>query len=92
MGSIGMHIQFAEIPVLDQERAKNFYAEHFLCQVAADQPMGQDGWRWIELKIPGAETALHFVRRKDAPPGDTPVPVLVDDDVAGTSKPSKPGE
>jgi predicted enzyme related to lactoylglutathione lyase len=78
-----MHIQFAELPVFDQERAKAFYVRHFGCAVAADAPMGSDGWRWIELKFPGAETALHFNRRKDDRPSDEPVLVLVEDDVAG---------
>ena len=46
-----MHIQFAELPVFDQDRAKKFYTDHFDCRVAADEPMGKDGWRWIELKF-----------------------------------------
>ena len=77
-----MHIQFAELPVFDQERAKRFYVEHFGCTVAADAPIGKDGWRWIELTFPGAETALHFHRRPDETPSEEPVLVLVDDDVA----------
>jgi predicted enzyme related to lactoylglutathione lyase len=81
-----MHIQFAELPVFDQDRAKKFYIDHFGCEVAADAPMGKDGWRWIELKFPGAETALHFVRRKDDTPSAEPVLVLVDDDVEATVK------
>lgn len=40
-----MHIQFAELPVSDQDRAKRFYTEHLSCQVAADEPMGESGWR-----------------------------------------------
>ncbi|MGO4840633.1 VOC family protein, partial [Rhizobiaceae sp. 2RAB30] len=76
-----MHIQFAEMPVFDQNRAKAFYVDHFGCEIAADTPMGEDGWRWIELRFPGAETALHFLRRKDELPSDGPVLVLVDDDV-----------
>lgn len=36
-----MHIQFAELPVFNQERAKKFYTDHFDCQVAADEPMGK---------------------------------------------------
>jgi predicted enzyme related to lactoylglutathione lyase len=76
-----MHIQFAELPVFDQDRAQTFYTEHFRCQVAADVPMGETGWRWIELRFPGAETTLHFVRRKDDTPSAEPVLVLVDDDV-----------
>ena len=79
-----MHIQFAELPVFDQERAKKFYTGHFGCQVAADAPMGEDGWRWIELRFPGAETALHFARRKHDAPSEEPVMVLVDNDVETT--------
>jgi predicted enzyme related to lactoylglutathione lyase len=79
-----MHIQFAELPVFDQDRAIRFYSTHFGCETAADAPMGEDGWRWVELKFPGAETHLHFNRRKDDAPGDEPVMVLVDGDVAAT--------
>ncbi|MEO8374954.1 MAG: VOC family protein [Sphingomonas bacterium] len=75
-----MHIQFAELPVRDQARAKQFYIDNIGCTVAADAPMGSDGWRWIELGFRGSETTLHLVRaREDA--SDEPVLVLVDDDV-----------
>ena len=76
-----MHIKFAELPVFDQDRAKAFYTEHFGCQLAADQPMGPDGWRWIELRFPAAETTLHFLPRDDDAPSESPVMVLVDDQV-----------
>lgn len=76
-----MHLQFAELPVFDQERAKAFYTEKLGCRVAADEPMGEDGWRWIELGFPGTATALHFTRRDDDAPSAEPVLVLVDDDV-----------
>lgn len=79
-----MHIQFAELPVFDQDRAKTFYVDNLSCQVGSDAPMGEDGWRWIELKFEGARTALHFLRRPDDMPSAEPVLVLVDDDVAGT--------
>ena len=79
-----MHIQFAELPVFDQERAKRFYTEHFACRVTADQPMGESGWRWIELGFPGAETTLHFLRRADESPSAEPVLVLVDKSVETT--------
>ena len=79
-----MHIQFAELAVFDQDRAKAFYTGHFGCEVVADMPMGKDGWRWIELKFASAETALHFVRRNDETPSDGPVMVLVDDHVDAT--------
>ncbi|MVA98200.1 glyoxalase [Nitratireductor sp. CAU 1489] len=77
-----MHIQFAELPVFDQERARTFYLEKLNCEVAADAPMGPDGWRWIELRFTGAETTLHFVRRSDETPSSDPVMVLVADDIA----------
>lgn len=79
-----MHIQFAELPVVDPARAAKFYVENFDCRIAADQPMGSDGWRWIELRFDGAETTLHFVRRKDDASAGLPVLVLVDDDVERT--------
>jgi predicted enzyme related to lactoylglutathione lyase len=79
-----MYVQFAELPVRDQERAKRFYSSVLGCAIAADAPMGEDGWRWIELRFEGARTTLHFVRRKDDNPSSEPVLVLVDDDVAAT--------
>ena len=80
-----MHIQFAELPVFDQDRAKAFYVEKLGCGVGADVPMGAaDGWRWVELTLSGAQTALHFTRRRDEHPSKDPVMVLVDDDVAAT--------
>jgi len=71
-----MFVQFAELPVFDQDRAKRFYIDHFHCQVVADVSMSQDGWRWLELKFPGAETALHFLRRPDKTSSKDPVLVL----------------
>jgi predicted enzyme related to lactoylglutathione lyase len=79
-----MHVQFAELPVFDQDPAKAFYVDIFDCRVAADQPMGKDGWRWIELRFASAETALHFLRRRDEAPSTKPVLVFVDDDVEAT--------
>jgi predicted enzyme related to lactoylglutathione lyase len=76
-----MHIQFAELPVSDQDRAKAFYTEKLACHVMSDQSMGNGGWRWVELAFPHAVTNLHFIRRADAAPSADPVLVLVDDDV-----------
>jgi predicted enzyme related to lactoylglutathione lyase len=50
-------VKFVGIPVGDQERALSFWTKQIGLQVATDQPMG-DGRRWIELKIPGAQTGL----------------------------------
>ena len=48
-----MHIQFAELPVFDQDRAKKFYTHHLRCEVVADVPMGPGGWRWIRAPAAG---------------------------------------
>ncbi|TGP51612.1 glyoxalase [bacterium M00.F.Ca.ET.159.01.1.1] len=79
-----MHIQFAELPVFDQDRAKAFYTNNLACQVIADQRMGDSGWRWVELALPHAVTNLHFISRADASPSADPVMVLVDDNVEAT--------
>jgi predicted enzyme related to lactoylglutathione lyase len=79
-----MHIQFAELPVIDQDRAIKFYVDHLGLTVVSDEPMGTDGWRWVELGLAGAQTNLHFVRRQDEVPSEEPVLVLVDADVRGT--------
>jgi predicted enzyme related to lactoylglutathione lyase len=50
-------IKFVSIPVRDQDRALAFWTQKVGFLVATDQPMGE-GRRWIELKIPGAQTGL----------------------------------
>ena len=50
-------IKFLSVPVNDQDRALAFYTEKLGFAVATDQPFG-GGQRWIELRIPGAETRL----------------------------------
>ncbi|MFL5304682.1 MAG: VOC family protein [Polyangia bacterium] len=79
-------IKFVNIPVRDQARALAFYTETLGLLVATNQPMGTDGQRWIELKIPGADTRVALF----TPPGHedrvgTFVPLsLWSDDVEGT--------
>jgi catechol 2,3-dioxygenase-like lactoylglutathione lyase family enzyme len=50
-------VKFVGVPVSDQDRALAFYTGKLGFAVATDQPMGE-GKRWIELRIPGAETKL----------------------------------
>jgi predicted enzyme related to lactoylglutathione lyase len=50
-------IKFVGIPVRDQDRALEFWTKRVGLQIATDQPMGA-GQRWIELKLPGAQTGL----------------------------------
>ena len=50
-------IKFATIPVSDQDRALDFYTKQLGFTVATDQPFN-DKQRWIELRIPNAETRV----------------------------------
>jgi predicted enzyme related to lactoylglutathione lyase len=50
-------VKFVGIPVKDQDRALAFYRDRLGFKVHTDQPMGP-GNRWIELRIPGAETGV----------------------------------
>jgi predicted enzyme related to lactoylglutathione lyase len=50
-------VKFVSIPVKDQNLALDFYTKKLGFQIMTDQPMG-DGQRWIELRIPGAETEV----------------------------------
>ena len=51
-------IKFASIPVKDQDKALTFYTTALGFAIATDQPMGPGQQRWIELKIPGADTRV----------------------------------
>jgi catechol 2,3-dioxygenase-like lactoylglutathione lyase family enzyme len=50
-------IKFASIPTRDQDAALEFWTTKIGFQVATDQPF-DDTQRWIELRIPGADTKL----------------------------------
>ena len=50
-------IKFASIPVLDQDRALEFYTKSLGFRVLTDQPF-DDAQRWIELGLPGQGTSL----------------------------------
>ena len=50
-------VKFVSVPVRDQERALAFYRDKLGFKVGTDQPFdGQQ--RWIEMRIPGAETGV----------------------------------
>jgi predicted enzyme related to lactoylglutathione lyase len=57
-------IKFVGIPTRDQDRALAFWTEKVGMKIVTDQPMGP-GQRWIELKIPGAQTGIALF----TPPG-----------------------
>jgi len=50
-------VKFVSIPVRDQNKALEFYTKKLGFQIMTDQPFG-GGQRWIELRIPGAETEV----------------------------------
>jgi predicted enzyme related to lactoylglutathione lyase len=50
-------IKFVSIPVLDQKRALAFYTEKLGFTIITDQPF-DNKQRWIELRIPKAETRV----------------------------------
>lgn len=78
-------IKFAELPVVDQDRAVNFYTEKLDFKVAQDEPY-KDDWRWIELALPGAQTHILLIEQKVAPDPDTPQLVIITDDVEATHR------
>ena len=50
-------IKFVSIPAADQNRALDFYTEKLGFTIITDQPFG-GGQRWIELRVPKAETRV----------------------------------
>ena len=51
------HIKFVSVPVRDQNRALDFYTEKLGFTIITDQPFDKKQ-RWIELRIPAAETRV----------------------------------
>jgi predicted enzyme related to lactoylglutathione lyase len=76
------HIHFQTLPVTDVVRARDFYRDVLGFDVERDNPYGDS--RWVFMKIPGADTLLHFDERKTLPASDKPVLVLVTADVDAT--------
>jgi catechol 2,3-dioxygenase-like lactoylglutathione lyase family enzyme len=50
-------IKFVSVPVADQDRALDFYTEKLGFTIITDQPF-DDRRRWIELRVPKAETRV----------------------------------
>jgi predicted enzyme related to lactoylglutathione lyase len=72
-------IHFDSVPATDVERARDFYRDKLGLTVERDNPYG-DG-RWVFMRIPGADTLLHFDKRPTVPRTETPALVLVTTDV-----------
>ncbi len=75
-------INFTTVPVKDQSRALAFYTEKLGLKVFTDQTMGPE--RWIELKIPGAETMLVLFHTPGHEPGPVPAVAFIADNVQAT--------
>jgi predicted enzyme related to lactoylglutathione lyase len=73
------HIHFDSVPATNVERARDFYRDRLGFAVERDNPYGGD--RWVFMRIPGAETLLHFDKVASVPATETPVLVLATDDV-----------
>ncbi len=73
------YVRFVELPVVDQRRAIQFYTDKFGWRVAQDAEY-EEGWRWVVLEIPGAQTRILLTRR-DGDARDVPSIVLTVDDV-----------
>jgi catechol 2,3-dioxygenase-like lactoylglutathione lyase family enzyme len=50
-------IKFVGVPVHDQDRALEFFTKKLGFTIVTDQPFN-DQQRWIELRIPGADTGV----------------------------------
>lgn len=77
------YVKFSELPVVDQDRAVRFYTEKVGFRIAQDSAY-KEGWRWIELEVPGARTHILFTQQQPGMPADTPRLVFVADDVDAT--------
>jgi lactoylglutathione lyase len=51
------HVAKIGVNVKDQDRALEFYTKVLGCELVTNVPMGKDS-RWIEVRPPGAQTAL----------------------------------
>jgi predicted enzyme related to lactoylglutathione lyase len=76
------HVKFADLPVSDQDRAVAFYRDKVGLRVETDAAYGE-GWRWIELAIPGAQTRILLSKRDDETSGTEPSLILVTEDLDG---------
>jgi predicted enzyme related to lactoylglutathione lyase len=79
-------VKFVSIPVTDQERALAFYTDVLGFRVLTDQPHDEKQ-RWIELRIPGADTRIVLFQFGDnLKPGGLMNLSLWSDDVEATAQ------
>lgn len=77
------HVGRTTVYVDDQDRAKAFYVDTLGFELVGDQPMGEPGSpRWIEVRPPGAQTAIVLYQADETfpqPTGLNPILWEVDD-------------
>ncbi len=73
------HIHFQAIPVTDIDRALAFYTDKLELEVARNEAYGDS--RWVFLRLPGAQTMLHFDKVDVVTTTPTPILVLITKDV-----------
>jgi catechol 2,3-dioxygenase-like lactoylglutathione lyase family enzyme len=79
-------VKFASIPVIDQDRALEFYTEKLGFRLLTDQPFSEEQ-RWIELGIPGADTRIVLFKFGESPkPGSQMNITFWSDDVEATAR------
>jgi len=78
------NLQVVSVPVSDQDRARQFYAEQLGFTVEIDSSFGE-GMRWVMLRPPGSGTAITLVTWFDTmPAGSMRGAVLGCDDLEQT--------
>ena len=75
-------IHFDSVPAVDVGRARDFYRDKLGFAVERDNAYGTT--RWVFMRIPGADTLLHFDKQDSVAKSPTPVLVLATDDVDAT--------
>jgi predicted enzyme related to lactoylglutathione lyase len=76
-------IKFTQLPVSNQQRAVRLYTQKLGFRILQNTPH-KTGWRWIELGIPGAKTAIVLTKRDNDLVNDVPSLVMAVDDVEST--------
>jgi catechol 2,3-dioxygenase-like lactoylglutathione lyase family enzyme len=80
------HLQVVSVPVGDQDRAKQFYADKLGFTVVRDGAFGED-MRWVQLQPPGGGAAITLVTWfPSMPAGSLKGAVLSCDDVERTAQ------
>jgi catechol 2,3-dioxygenase-like lactoylglutathione lyase family enzyme len=78
-------LQVVSIPVSDQDRARDFYADVLGFAVEVDSDFGNGSMRWVMLRPPGSATAITLVTWFDTmPAGSLRGSVLGCDDLEQT--------